>query len=67
MGNKNNRRIVFAVGENSIAKSFDVKPGIIDGGYTEIINADKLLKDDFIVVGQNFVNPGALLQIINRK
>ena len=63
----NNRRIVFAVGENSIAKSFDVKPGIVDGGYTEIINADKLLKDDFIVVGQNFVNPGALLQIINRK
>ena len=63
----NNRRIVFAVGENSIAKSFDVKPGIVDNGYTEILNAEKLLKDEFVVVGQNFVNTGALLQIINHK
>lgn len=63
----NNRRIVYAVGENNIAKSFDVTPGIVDGKYCEIVNADKLLKNEFVVVGQNFVNAGALLQIINHK
>lgn len=63
----NNRRIIYAVGENNIAKSFDVVPGIIDGKYCEITNADKLKNEEFVVVGQNFVNAGALLQIINHK
>lgn len=63
----NNRHIIFAAGEKDIAKSFDVIPGISYQGYSEIKNAEKFLKEDFVVVGQNFVNSGALLQIINRK
>ena len=63
----NNRHIVFALGENSIAKSFDVVPGIVDSGYTEILKTDKMQNEEFVVVGQNFVNPGALLQVINHK
>ena len=63
----NNRRIVYATDENNIAKSFDVTPGIVDGKYSEILNAEKILNEEFVVVGQNFVNAGALLQIINHK
>ena len=63
----NNRYIVFACGENNIAKSFDVVPGITDSGYTEILKADKIKDEEFVVVGQNFVNSGALLQVINHK
>lgn len=63
----NNRHIVFANGENNLAKSFDVKPGIVDGGFTEILDGAKLANEEFVVVGQNFVNPGALLQIINHN
>lgn len=63
----NNRRIVFALGENNIAKSFDVVPGITDSGYTEILKANNIKDEEFVVVGQNFVNPGALLQVINHK
>lgn len=61
----NNRRIVFAREENNTAKSIEVKTGIVDGGYTEIIDGGKFANEEFVVVGQNFVNPGALLQIIN--
>ena len=63
----NNRRIVFALGENNIAKSFDVVTGITDSGYTEILKANNIKDEEFVVVGQNFVNPGALLQVINHK
>ncbi len=63
----NSRYIVFAAGGDNIAKSFDVKPGIVDNGYTEIIDGKNLLNEKFVVVGQNFVNTGSLLQIINSK
>ncbi len=63
----NNRRIVYALGENNIAKSFEVTPGIVDGKYCEILNADKLLKEEFVVVGQNFVNAGSELHVINHN
>ena len=63
----NNRHIVYAVGENNIARSFDVTPGIVDGQYSEIQNPEKLLNEKFVVVGQNFVNAGALLQLINHN
>ena len=62
----NNRYIVYAVGENNRAKSFDVKKGIVDGKYCEILNADKLMKETFVVTGQSFVNNGSLLKIINK-
>ncbi len=63
----NNRRIIFALRENNTAESFDVKTGIIDSGYTEILNSGKLKDKEFVVVGQNFVNAGSLLQVINHK
>lgn len=61
----NNRYIVYAVGEGNRAKSFDVKPGIVDGTYREILNPEKLLKEQIVVSGQSFVNVNALLRVSN--
>ena len=63
----NKRRIAYAVGENNLATSFDITPGIVDGKFCEVVNSAKLLDKEFVVVGQNFVNAGAELQIINHK
>ena len=59
----NNRYIVFAAGADNRAKSFDVKPGIVDGIYREVLNPEKLMNENIIVNGQSFVNPGALLRV----
>ena len=63
----NNRQIIFGLGENNYAESFNVKTGIVDSGYTEIVNGGKFNDREFVVVGQNFVNAGSLLQVINHK
>ncbi|MBE6404635.1 MAG: efflux RND transporter periplasmic adaptor subunit [Lentisphaerae bacterium] len=59
----NNRYIIYAAGKDKRAKSFDVKPGIVDGTYREILNPEKFLEEDIIVSGQSFVNAGALLRV----
>lgn len=59
----NNRYIIYAAGKDKRAKSFDVKPGIVDGTYREILNPEKVLEEDIIVSGQSFVNAGALLRV----
>ena len=61
----NNRYIVYAVGEGNRAKSFEVRPGIVDGGYREILNPEKLLNEQIVVRGQSFVNVNALLRVNN--
>ena len=61
------KRTGIILAKNNIAKSFDVVPGITDSGYTEILKANNIKDEEFVVVGQNFVNPGALLQVINHK
>ena len=59
----NNRYIVFVAGADNRAKSFDVKPGIVDGIYREVLNPEKLMNENIIINGQSFVNPGALLRV----
>ena len=63
----NNRYIVYAAGADNRAKSFDVKPGIVDGVYREVLNPEKILKEKIIVSGQSFVNAGSLLRISPAK
>lgn len=63
----NDRFIVYAVGENNRAKSFDVKPGIVDGIYREVLNPEKLMNEQLIVSGQSFVNVNALLRVSPAK
>ena len=63
----NDRYIVYAIGPDNRAKSFDVVRGIVDGKYCEVVNAAELLKERFVVTGQTFVNNGSLLREIKAK
>lgn len=65
--NGNDRYIVYAIDEKSRAKSFDVRKGIVDGSYCEVIGAEKLLKEKIVVAGQTFVNNGSLLEVVTDK
>lgn len=62
-----NRYIAYAAGAENRAKSFDVKRGIVDGKYCEVVNAAELLKERFVVTGQTFVNNGSLLRAVNAE
>lgn len=61
----NDRRIVYAAESSGRAKSCEVIPGIRDGGYCEIVNADALPRRKFVVTGQTYVNNGTLLRVVN--
>ena len=56
-----NRTIAYTVNDQSRAESVIVKRGIIDGGYSEILNAKDLLEHKFVITGQTFINNGSLL------
>ena len=45
----------------------DVKPGIVDGIYREVLNPEKLMNEQLIVSGQSFVNVNALLRVSPAK
>ena len=62
-----NRRIAYAMDNNSRAKSYDITPGIVDGTNTEILNADQLKDVRFVISGQTFVNNGTLLREAGAK
>ena len=62
-----NRYICYAQGNDKRAVSFDVKPGIVDGKLTEIVNNAKLRNERFVVTGQTFVNAGTLLTEVKNK
>ncbi len=63
----NNRYIVYTAGPGNRAKSFTVKPGIVDGNYREVLNPEEIMKEQVIVSGQSFVNAGALLRVTPAK
>ena len=56
-----NRTIAYTVNDKSRAESVTVECGIIDGGYSEILNAKDLLEHKFVITGQTFINNGSLL------
>ena len=64
MQRNNDRKIVF-VSENGVAREVEVKTGITDGDYTEILNRDDLKGLPVVVVGQTFINSGDKLSLIN--
>lgn len=58
------RYIVYAIDKNSRAKAVEVKRGIVDGKYCEVLNPAPLMKERFVVSGQTFINTGSLLREI---
>ena len=64
MQRNNDRKVVF-VSDNGYAKEVEVKTGIEDDGYVEILNAGDLAGKQVIVVGQTFINSGDKLSLID--
>ena len=64
MQRNNDRKIVF-VSDNGVAREVEVKTGIADGDYTEILNKDDLKGLPVVVVGQTFINSGDKLSLID--
>ena len=64
MQRNNGRRVVY-VSDNGIAKEVEVKTGIDDGEYTEILNVADLGGLPVVVVGQTFINSGDKLSLID--
>lgn len=62
----NNRHIVYTVGKENRAESVEVSLGIIDGNFSEIINAGEIIGKKFVTTGQTFINNGSLLKLIKR-
>ena len=56
-----NRMIAYTADEKSRARSVEIKRGIVDGGFCEILNAGDILDKRFVVTGQTFINNGSLL------
>ena len=56
-----NRTIAYTVNAEKRAQSVEVKRGITDGGFCEILNAGDFLDKRFVVAGQTFINNGSLL------
>lgn len=64
MQRNNDRKIVF-VSENGVAKEVEVKTGIEDNGFVEILNPDALAGKQVVVVGHTFINAGDKLSLID--
>ena len=56
-----NRMIAYTADEESRARSVEIKRGIVDSGFCEILNAGDILDKRFVVTGQTFINNGSLL------
>lgn len=56
-----NRMIAYTVNKEFRAESVEIKRGIVDNGFCEILNAGDILDKRFVVTGQTFINNGSLL------
>ena len=62
----NNRYIVYTVtGENRV-QELEVKRGVLDGKYCEVVNAEAFGEKYVVVTGQTYVNNNTLLDISNK-
>ena len=63
----NDRYIAYTVDDKNIAHSVEIKRGIIDGKFCEVVNASELAGLRFVVTGQTFVNNGARLKVVEPR
>ena len=61
----NQRHIVYTVNAQNRAESVTVTPGLVDEGYCEIRDPEKLRDRRIVVGGQTFVNEGSLLTAVS--
>ena len=63
----NDRYIAYTVDGKGVARSVEIKRGIVDGKFCEVENAAELTGRRFVVTGQTFVNDGARVKVIEPK
>ena len=62
----NHKYVVFGVSKGK-AEMIEVKPGIVEDNYTELLNGKQLAKTEIVVQGQSFLNNGTSVQILKNK
>ena len=62
----NDRYIVYTVNDEGRAQELEVKRGILDGKYCEVINSAEFGEKYVVVTGQTYVNNNTLLDITNK-
>ena len=62
----NNRYIVYTVTGENRAQELEVKRGVLDGKYCEVVNAEAFGEKYVVVTGQTYVNNNTLLDISNK-
>ena len=60
----NDRYIAYTVDDRDVAHSVEIKRGIIDGKFCEVVNASELAGLRFVVTGQTFINNGTRLKVV---
>ncbi|MBR2642571.1 MAG: efflux RND transporter periplasmic adaptor subunit [Lentisphaeria bacterium] len=58
-----NVQVAFA-DKDGIAEQLEIKTGIVDGKFTEVLNAKDFAGRRFVVSGQTFINPGDKLSVL---
>lgn len=61
----NGRHIVFTANAEDRAESVEVKPGLTDDGYCEILDPEVLRDRRIVIGGQTFVNQGSRLTVVS--
>jgi RND family efflux transporter MFP subunit len=62
----NDRYIVYYVNGEGRAQELEVKRGILDGKYCEVLNAGEFSGKYVVITGQTYVNNNTLLDISNK-
>lgn len=61
IGNVKGQSFIYVI-ENNKAKKIDVKTGITDAKFTELLNANITINDQIVVKGKEFCSDGATVQ-----
>jgi RND family efflux transporter MFP subunit len=62
----NDKYVVFSVVDDK-AKVIQVKPGISDNKFTELIDGKKLADTEIVIQGQSFLNNGTFVRILKEQ
>jgi hypothetical protein len=62
----NDRYIVYTVNDENRAQELEVKRGIVDGKYCEVLNDGDFGAKYVVITGQTYVNNNTLLDITNK-
>jgi len=66
VGIRNGRSVVFVV-DNDTARQREIRPGLRDNGYLELLDGESLTGQPVVVEGQVFLNEGAPVRVVKAE